>query len=307
MHRRLEERIGAVVQEGVPLREHTTLCIGGPARYLCDVDSAVTLLAAFEAARAEGLEALVLGEGSNVLVLDGGFDGLVIRNRMRGLERDGECVDVASGESFHGLIERLAGWGLAGLEFAAGVPGTVGGAVFGNAGCYGRAIGGVVEQVRLVGTDGVQRSCGPEALDFRYRHSALRRSGEIVESVRLRLEPGDPAILRQTIDEHLAVRSSKHPSREVPSAGSWFRNLDPREPGGRRVAAGQMLDQVGCKGLRVGDAAVFEGHANIVINRGNATAGEILELTREMKLRVRGRFGVDLVEEVRQIGHPVPR
>jgi len=307
MQRRLEERIGAIVREGVLLREYTTLRIGGPARYLCDVDSATALVAAFDAARAEGLDTVVLGEGSNLLFLDGGFDGLVIRNRLRGLERDGEIVEVASGESFHGLIERLAEWGLAGLEFAAGVPGTVGGAVFGNAGCYGRAIGDAIEEVRLVGADGARRTCEPQALDFRYRHSALRRSGEIVESVRLRLEPGDPAALRQTIDEHLAVRSSKHPPREVPSAGSWFRNLDPTEEGGRRVAAGLLLDQVGCKGLRVGDAAVFEGHANIVINLGHATAAEILELTREMKLRVRGRFGVELVEEVRQIGHPGTR
>jgi len=303
MRRRIEERIGAPVLEGVPLREHTTLRVGGPARYFCEVTSAATLQAALQAARDEGLEALVLGDGSNLLVLDGGFDGLVIHNRILGIERDGERVRVASGESFHGLIEHLAGWGLGGLEFAAGVPGTVGGAVFGNAGCYGRAIGDAITEVRLVGAGGAPRAARPADLDFGYRHSALQGSGEIVESIDLILQPEDPAALRDVIDGHLATRRTKHPV-DLPSAGSWFRNLDPTEPGGRRVAAGLLLDQVGCKGLRVGDAAVFERHANIVVNLGRATAAEILELTREMKLRVQGRFGVRLLEEVRQIGHP---
>ncbi len=304
MRHRLEERIGVPVREGVALRDHTTLRVGGPARYFCEVESGAALVAALAAARAEGLEAHVLGDGSNVLVLDGGVDGLVIRNRIVGLERAGDRVEVASGESFHGLIERLAGWGLGGLEFAAGVPGTVGGAVFGNAGCYGRAIGDAVERLRLVAPDGTRRTVAAGDLRFAYRHSALRDSGEIVEAVTLRLHPADPAALRETIDGHLASRATKHPPRELPSAGSWFRNLDPREPGGRRVAAGLLLDRVGCKGLSVGDAAVFEHHANIVVNRGRASAAQILALTREMRLRVRGRFGVDLVEEVRQIGHP---
>ncbi len=293
------------VREDVPLREYTTLRIGGPARYFCAVRSARELGAALAAARAEGLEVLVLGGGSNLLVLDGGIDGLVIHNRMEGLDIDGTRVRAASGESFGRLIERLADAGLAGLGFAAGVPGTVGGAVRGNAGCYGQAIGDVVEAVELVRPDGSgRRAAGADALGFGYRHSALGASGELVEAVVLRLTPGDPEALRREIAENLATRAERHPPADLPSAGSYFRNLPPGRPGERRIAAGLLLDETGCKGLRVGDAAVFEHHANMIVNLGRATAADVLELAEEMKARVRGRFGVTLCEEVRQAGVP---
>lgn len=302
MRDRLATAIGAEVHEDVPLREHTTFRIGGPARYFCEVTDGGQLSAALAVARAEGLERLVLGGGSNLLVLDGGFDGLVIANRMLGIEGSGTRVKVAAGESYHGVVERLAEEGLAGLGFAAGVPGSVGGAVFGNAGCYGRAIGDLLDEVILLDPDGGGRRAVTAAeLGLGYRRSALPGNGAVVEAITLRLDPGDPEVLRAEIADNLAVRETKHPM-DIPSAGSYFKNLPPQEPGGRRTAAGLLLDQVGCKGLRVGGAAVFERHANIIVNPGGASADDVLALADEMKRRVLGRFGVRLDEEVRRVG-----
>lgn len=302
MRDRLAQRIGATITEGVPLDAYTTFRIGGPARYFCAADNGATLAAALLAAETEGIEFLVVGGGSNLLVGDGGFDGLVIHNRIMGIDVEGARVQVGAGEDFHGLIERVAVEGLAGLGFAAGVPGSVGGAVFGNAGCYGKAIGDCVEQVILIGPDGKdRRAVSPVELRFDYRHSALKESHAVVEAVTLCLQPGDPEVLRAEIESNLAVRQTKHPI-DQPSAGSYFKNLPSEEPGGKRVAAGLLLDRCGCKGLRVGDAAVFERHANIIVNLGAATARDVLELADEMRCRVRQQFGVELEEEVRHVG-----
>jgi len=303
---RLSQRIGVDVREGVPLSTLTTLQIGGPARYYCRAETAETLAAAIAAARHESIDHLLIGGGSNLLVADEGFDGLVIHNQMRGIEVDGSRMWVAGGESFHGLIERAAEAGLTGLGFAAGVPGTVGGAVFGNAGCYGEAIGDRIEELTLVDPQrGGRRMVGPAEMSFDYRHSALKHSGGVVESITIQLCEGDPVALRADIEDKLAVRRGKHPV-DIPSAGSYFKNLPPDEPGGRRVAAGLLLDRCGCKGLRVGDAAVFERHANIIVNLGDATARDVLELAGEMKRRVRDRFGAELQEEVQHVGRIEP-
>ena len=174
--------------------------------------------------------------------------------------------------------------------------------MFGNAGCYGRAIGDLLDQVILVDPDGSgRRAVPPEELALAYRTSALQTSGAVVEAITLRLERGDPDALRTEIADNLAVRETKHPI-DIPSAGSYFKNLPPQEQGGRRMAAGLLLDQVGCKCLTVGGAAVFDRHANIIINRGGASAEDVLALADEMKRRVLGRFGVRLEEEVRQVG-----
>ena len=302
MRERLSQGIGTDIEEGVPLAPLTTLRVGGPARFYCRAERAETLAAALSVARSERIDHLVLGGGSNLLIADEGFDGLVIHNQLIGLEVDGRSLWVASGESFHGLIERAAEAGLDGLGFAAGVPGSVGGAVFGNAGCYGQAIGDRIEELVLVGPGDRGRSVvGPGDLSFGYRHSALKGSGAVVESITLRLSEGDPDALRASIEDKLAVRTQKHPV-DLPSAGSYFKNLPPDRPGGRRVAAGLLLDRCGCKGVRVGGAAVFERHANIIVNLGAATARDVLELADEMKRRVRERFDVELEEEVQHVG-----
>lgn len=302
MRERLSQGIGADIEEGVPLAPLTTLRIGGPARFYVRAERAETLAAALSIARAERIDHLLLGGGSNLLVADEGFGGLVIHNLVTGLEMDGTSIWVASGESFHGLIERAADAGLDGLGFAAGVPGSVGGAVFGNAGCYGQAIGDLIEELVLVGPgDQGRRAVGPRDLSFDYRRSALKGSGAVVESITLKLSEGDPDTLRAAIEDKLTVREQKHPV-DLPSAGSYFKNLPPDEPGGRRVAAGLLLDRCGCKGLRVGGAAVFERHANIIVNPGAATARDVLELAEEMKRRVRERFDVELEEEVQHVG-----
>jgi len=302
VYERLANEIGVEVLRGVPLSERTTLRVGGEARWLCEARDADTMATALAVAHDLSLPVLLLGGGSNLLVGDGGFDGLVVHNRVLGVHVEEETATAAAGESFHGVIEQLADAGLAGLGFAAGVPGSVGGAVFGNAGCYGRAIGDRIVEVVLVGPDGrSRRAVNREQLAFEYRNCVLQASGDVVESVTLRLEQDDPDTLRKEIEANLDVRRSKHPV-DLPSAGSYFKNLPPDKPGDRRVAAGLLLDRCGCKGLRVGDAAVFERHANIIVNLGSATAKDVLALADEMKRRVRERFAVALTEEVRHVG-----
>lgn len=296
----LSEAIGAPVRRNAPLSEYTTFRIGGPATYLCVVRSTEQVLRALIAAKKRKVRCQVLGQGSNVLFADEGFDGLIVVYRANRIEVDGERIWCEGGTRFVRLVEMAARHGLQGLGFAAGIPGTVGGALSGNAGAYGRSIGDLLEEAVIISPDGAtRRAVGPEELGLEYRSSGLKTSGELVESLTLRLESGERATLWQEIEEHLDHRRGRLPPPSVGSAGSFFKNLPPPEPGAHRLAAGKLLDECGCKGLRVGDAQVYQKHANIIVNRGHATAKQVVTLAMEMQRRVRERFDVQLVPEVR--------
>lgn len=300
MQDELSEVIGAPIRVDAPLAEYTSFRIGGPARYLCIVRDAEKACRALTTARAKDLPCMLLGHGSNVLFPDGGYDGLVVSYQADRIEVHGGRIWAEGGAATMDLVTTAARHGLAGLSFAAGIPGTVGGAISGNAGAYGRAVGDLLVEAVLVSADGAKRRRATAAeLDLAYRSSGLRKTGELVESVTLGLEQGDQTSEWTEIEEILAHRASRLPPPELPSAGSFFRNLPPPEPGAQRVPAGKLLDECGCRGLRVGDAAVYEGHANIVVNLGRATAREVLRLAEEMQRRVRERFGVQLRPEVR--------
>lgn len=252
-----------------------------------------------------GIDTLVLGGGTNVLVSDDGFGGLVIRLNLSQMEIDREncLVRVGAGVSTSLLVEKVVEAGLKGLEFAAGLPGTVGGAIAGNAGCFGHALSDFLGSAEIVEPDGAMRMISDMTwFDFSYRKSRFLSGGDVLAEATFKLEPGDPEEMRREADEYVAVRVRKHPPEGVLTAGSYFKNLPPDQPGGPRQAAGALLDQVGAKELSVGDASVFEHHANIVINRGGASARDVLSLAREMARRVRERFSVELVEEVRFVG-----
>lgn len=309
---RLRERLGDGLLEDEPMRRHTTFRIGGPADFFHVARTPGELVAALRAAHDLDLPVFVLGGGSNLLVADDGVRGLVIHDACDHVAFEGHEVRADAGVGVHDLVERCHAAGLAGLEFAAGLPGTVGGALFGNAGCYGRDMGSRVVECTLVGRDGATtETVSATWLEFGYRDSRLKRDPRVLLSCRLRLEPGDRSAIRREIDEKVALRRERHPDwRREPTAGSYFKNLPPDwrapgaplPPGSRRVAAGRLLDECGCRGLRVGGAVVFARHANMIVNAGGATAADVLALAALMKRRVRERFGVELEEEVVFLG-----
>ncbi len=256
----------------------------------------------FQAFAAEnGLPCFVLGGGSNLLGADAGCRGVVLRVATDGFAVRGDTVRAGAGLDFDRLIARSLDAGLTGLEFASGIPGTLGGALVGNAGCYGHEIGEFLVEATVLRPDGRLDMVGPEDFGFAYRTTRLRETGAIVLDALLRLGRGDLAAAGAERAEHIADRRRKHPV-DLPSAGSWFRNLPPAEPGGRRRAAGVLLEQAGAKDMREGDAAVFPRHANIVVNLGRATSADVLRLVERMRAAVRERFGVELVDEVRRVG-----
>jgi UDP-N-acetylmuramate dehydrogenase len=316
----VEDRLRKVLGDGLltqePLRLHTTFRIGGPADFYYDARTPDAMVQALRAAHEIGLPVFLLGGGSNLLVSDQGFRGLVVRNACEAIEFDGTAGHVECGADFLELIYQCRDHGLAGLEFAAGIPGSVGGAIAGNAGCYGKDIGSLIIECTHVTLDGLRVETRPAAwYQFAYRDSRLKREPRALLSCLLQFAPGDPKEIQKVIDEKLEVRRVKHPQWRIePTAGSYFKNLPPdwqmpgakHSPGTHRVPAGQLLDECGCRGLRVGDALVFPKHANIIVNAGRATAREVLELAAIMKARVRERFGVTLEEEVMFLG-PRPR
>jgi UDP-N-acetylmuramate dehydrogenase len=301
----LSDAIGAPIRKNAPLAEYTTIRIGGPAHYLCVLRDASQVARALATAAAKKLPVQLLGHGSNVLFGDEGFPGLVVVYRANRIVIDGQRIWAEGGASYARLAELAARQGLAGLAFAAGIPGTVGGALYGNAGAFGWAIGDRLAEAVVVDATGTgRRRLKPEELDLAYRSSRLSTTGEVVESVALKLDEGDTAAIWQEMEEHFEHRSQRLPPVELPSAGSFFRNLPPLTPGGRRQAAGQLLDQCGCRGLAIGDAAVYENHANIVVNQGRATAKQVLALVKEMQRRVQEQFGVTLEPEVKILAQP---
>ncbi len=299
--RRLVAAHPADVVTGMLLRDLTTLRIGGPAAAVCRVRTPDDARRFLEFAAGHDLPTIALGCGSNVLAIDDGFRGCVLRLDAGDFTASGDTVTVGAGLPFDTLVARALDAGLTGLEFASGIPGTVGGAIVGNAGCFGHEIGEFLVEASVLNADGRLETVGPERFAFGYRQSALQGDGGVVLTVRLRLDRGDPAAAGRERLERLAQRHRKHPTGE-PCAGSWFKNLPPATPGGHRRAAGELLDAVGAKTMHEGDAVVFPGHANIIINRGDATAAQVRTLVERMREAVRARFGVTLAEEVRTLG-----
>jgi UDP-N-acetylmuramate dehydrogenase len=309
---RLRKALGPSLLVQEPLRHHTTFRIGGPADYFFAARTPDQLVTALRTAHEIGLPVFLLGGGSNLLVSDEGFRGIVVKNACEAIEFDGTAAHVECGTDFLELIYRCRDRSLAGLEFAAGIPGSVGGALYGNAGCYGKDIGSRTIECTITTLDGVKVETKPATwFEFAYRDSRLKRDPRVLLSCLLQFEAGDRAAIDREIEEKLEIRRVKHPQWRVePTAGSYFKNLPPDwqipgaklSPGTRRVPAGQLLDECECRGLRVGDAMVYAKHANIIVNAGRASAREVLDLAEQMKRRVREKFAVELEEEVMFLG-----
>lgn len=294
--RTIRECLGDRVLMGEPMSRHTTFRIGGPAAYYCMPQSIEEVLQVITLCRREKLPFRVMGNGSNLLFQDSGYAGAVI-DMTRGLNQisvSGSRITAEAGVLLGNLARKALSAGLTGLEFAAGIPGSVGGALTMNAGAYGGEMKQVVESARVLTAEGDIRVIPKEGLELSYRRSAVRTEGLIVLEAVFRLERGQESQIRQTMESLAARRREKQPL-EYPSAGSTF-----KRPEG--YFAAQLIDEAGLKGLTVGGAQVSEKHAGFVINRDNASAADVLALCGEIKRRVRERSGVELELEVEVIG-----
>jgi UDP-N-acetylmuramate dehydrogenase len=294
------------VRLDVPLALLTTFRVGGPADCLVEVRDSRGLAAALDLAAETGVAATVLGGGSNVLVSDAGVRGVVIHAHGGETVREGESgVRSDGGVHLNGLIRWTISRGLAGLEAFAGTPGSVGGAVSGNAHYGGESVAGRVRTVRVFAANRRIVDVPAAEMEFAYGRSRVQRSGEIVLSALFELASGsDPAILRETARHSLAHRQRTQPLG-LPSAGCVFRNPDPavdRVPEGIPPSAGALIDRAGLKGLAIGGARVSPAHANFIVNEGGASALDVRRLIDACRDEVRARFGVTLREEIRLLG-----
>jgi UDP-N-acetylmuramate dehydrogenase len=297
----------AGVQVNRPLAPLTTFHVGGPADYVVEARDARQIVQTLAAGREAKVTVTVLGGGSNVLIGDRGIRGLVLLPRDRGVERQGpDAVRAGAGLTINGLVRWTVGQGLAGLEAWAGTPGTVGGAIYGNAHFQGKLIGDLVREVRLVARDGTgeMRDVPAAEMAFGYDASRLQGSGEVLLSAVFNVTSGEPDALRAIARASLAFRKRTQPL-DVPSAGCIFQNPDPaREtvPAGIPPSAGALIDRAGLKGSTAGDARVSPTHGNFIVHQGAATAAEIRELIERCKDSVSSRFGVSLREEIVYLG-----
>ena len=292
--------LAALTRYDVPLRQLTTLQVGGPAALVCRLTTPDVARRFRNWARKNDIPVTILGAGSNILATDEGFPGLVMMVDTAGFAVQGRQVTAGAGLAFDDLIVSSLEADLVGLEFASGIPGTLGGAIMGNAGCYGHEIGEFVRQALVLTSDGRIETVTPDDFGFDYRLTRLRETGAVLLEATLALTTGDVSRALLTRREHMADRRAKHPV-DIPCAGSWFRNLPAPGPGQRRQPAGRLLEEAGAKTMREGDARVFDRHANIIINTGSATSAQISRLAHRMREAVRERFGILLEEEVRRI------
>lgn len=278
-----------------PMKKHTTFRVGGPADVLVQPDE--TALAAILAlCRQYHVPYSFIGNGSNLLVGDKGIRGVVIEmtDPMGNIEVDGTKITAQAGAMLSKIANTAASNGLGGMEFAAGIPGSVGGAVVMNAGAYGGEMKDIIEKVYVLDENGVQLELDRDALDFGYRHSCIPKKKYIVTKVVLDLVPRDEAEIRSEMKELNEKRAEKQPL-QYPSAGSTF-----KRPEG--YFAGKLIMDAGLRGYQVGGAQVSEKHCGFVINKGDATAADICQLMQDVSDKVQAQFGVVLEPEVKMIG-----
>ncbi len=294
---KLKELAGAEhVFADEPMKNHTTFQVGGPARFLVEPQSVEALRKVIEACRALEVPYYIVGNGSNLLVSDEGYDGAIIHlfRNMSKAEVEGDSLRLQSGALLMRASVLACKNGLTGLEFASGIPGTIGGAVVMNAGAYGGELKDVARRVRVLLPDGRVREYTGEEMEFGYRGSRVAREHGIVLEAVLGLERGDPARIRSRMEVLKESRLEKQPL-EYASAGSTF-----MRPAGH--FAGKLIEEAGLRGFRIGDAQVSEKHCGFVINRGNASAAQIVKVIREVQRRVLEHSGIRLETEVKLLG-----
>ena len=278
------------------MTKHTSFHIGGPAELMAQPQSEAELQSLLMKAAEAAVPVTLVGNGSNLLVRDKGIRGLVIKlgSMLRDIKVSGNVLTFGSGVSLAQASKKAAELGLSGMEFAVGIPGSIGGAVYMNAGAYDGEMSKVVKSVRVMDAAGEVSELSAGELDFGYRHSALQGSGKIVTSVTVELAAGDKQAIAEKMADFSNRRITKQPL-ELPSAGSMFK----RPPG---YFAGTLIDQTGLKGYTVGGAQVSTKHAGFVVNIGGATAADVLQLISDVQAKVFAAHGVHLEPEVLVLG-----
>ncbi len=288
------QAFGCTVKEREPMSAHTSFKIGGEAEYFVSTADLIQAALILRYCNEQQIPLLVVGNGSNLLVSDKGIDGVVLHVDAGAIDVNGTRMTVQAGASLTRACLTACERGLSGLEFAYGIPGTMGGGVYMNAGAYGGQLSDVVRSVTALTARGEIVELSAEELNFGYRHSVLMEQPLTVWSVTLELQSGEPAVIRSKMEEHMAARKAKQPL-DHPSGGSFF-----KRPAGH--FAGALIEQCGLKGLTVGGAQVSEKHAGFVINRGGATCADVMELCRQVQEKVHATFGVSLEREVQLVG-----
>jgi UDP-N-acetylmuramate dehydrogenase len=302
--RRMKEIFGADVFVGdvfanEPMKDHTTLRIGGPADFYVMTKNMLSLKNLLMVLTNEGIPVMPVGGGSNLLVSDEGIPGAIISmanlNHIETIEESGDeaRLFVEAGAPLQKLVNLATARGYGGIEGLAGIPGLMGGALWGNAGSFGQEIGDIVESVTVIDGRGKVFSIGRDNLGFGYRRSAIPE-GTIVLSANMRFEKDDPREVAKRVSDFLQEKLRKQPVSQF-SAGCVFKN----PPG---THAGRLIDEAGCKGMRRGDVEVSSLHANFFVNRGNGNATDFLGLMEEVKERVMKPFRVELEPEIRIVG-----
>jgi len=311
---RLADIPNVSVSEGVPLSDHTRFGIGGPAALYVEAASEPAFCVALGIAQSSGAGYVVIGAGTNLIVSDVGFDGIVLRFTANQISSDGTLVRAEAGAELQALVDYSIEHGLRGLETMTGIPGSVGAAIYGNAGAYGHSIDECAERVRFLDC-GMARDFTASQCQFRYRESIFKQQKDwIILGVELRLTPAPATELRKIADDILKIRLEKYPV-SMKCAGSIFKNLilaelpeSVRQQIPERVVregkapSAYFLEQVGAKGMQRGGVRVADYHANLIYNDGGGTARDLCALIDELKSRVRVRFGLELEEEVQHVG-----
>jgi UDP-N-acetylmuramate dehydrogenase len=330
---KLREKLGQEVLENEPLARHCTFKIGGQAKYFFIAKSAEEVGRAIEVAQESNLDFFVFSGGSNILFSDDGFDGLVIKiqnikyeiqdthapeqSSVRGMAK----IEAEAGVKLAEIVAAAAENGLSGLEWATGIPGTIGGAVRGNAGAYGKSTGDAVEEVEVLelkNGDWQIKKYKKEDCKFEYRESIFKREGGIILKVVFKLVPGDKNKIKEQMDKILAVRDEKIP--QDASAGSFFKNVEVTDEiietikkkihedipedfiKRKKIPSAWIIEQCDLKGKQIGGAKVSKKHANFIVNAGGATAADVISLASLVKMKVRDEAGVQLQEEVEYVG-----
>lgn len=287
------------------LSQYTTFQLGGSCRYLIECTSPEALKSSVRLLAEEGTPFILIGGGSNLVVSDQGLDMVVIRYASSTplIERQGDDIVVAACTELDALALFSVEEGFEGLVYTSGIPGTVGGAVVGNAGAWGKQVGDVLKSALILDKHGNEKTVGPDYFEFAYRHSKLKETDEIVVEVTFSTKPADPIALAQERADILRKRREKHPNLSAhPCAGSFFRNVEPTSKAGQRQAAGWFLEQAGGKNLSAGGAQIFDKHCNIIVKGQGCTAQDVHDLHLKMIEIVQKQFGFLLNREVRFVG-----
>lgn len=292
----LRKRVQGQIRLDEPMSAHTTWRIGGPAEILFIPTSWEDVIEAVNWAKEESIPYQVIGQGSNLLVSDNGIKGLVIKTAtgLKKLAFHDETIVVGAGYSLPRLAQEAANASLTGLEFAAGIPGTVGGAVVMNAGAFGGSMEKVVKRVLVVDSGGGVEQISNHQLGYKYRSSKLKNSKKIVVEVELKLTKGFKDDIKSLMEQNIHLRNRKQPICQ-PNAGSVFKN-PPND------SAGRLIEAIGAKGWQVGDAQISHKHANFIVNLGQAKASDVLELINRIQNEVYDKFEIKLEPEVLYLG-----